>query len=83
MEAEHTRLCTMETVEKEKYLGDIISNDGKNTKNITARKNRGTGVVNQVMSMLEDICFGKHHFEVAMAHRNALLISILLNNAEA
>jgi hypothetical protein len=46
-------------VEEEKYLGDIISNNGKNTKNIEARKNRGTGIVNQIMSILEDICFGK------------------------
>ena len=46
MEDEYTGMFEMNTVEQEKYLGDIISNDGKNTKNITARKNRGTGVVN-------------------------------------
>ena len=83
MEDEYTGMFEMNTVEQEKYLGDIISNDGKNTKNITARKNRGTGVVNQVISILEDICFGKHHFIVAMVLRNALLISSLLTNAEA
>jgi hypothetical protein len=83
MEDEHTGLHEMETVDKEKYLGDIISNDGKNTKNIAARKNRGTGIVNQIMSILEDICFGKHHFKVAMVLRGALLISSLLTNSEA
>ena len=64
-------------------MGNIISNDGKNTKNIAARKNRGTGIVNQIMSILEDICFGQHYFAVAMVLRNALLISSLLTNAEA
>ena len=82
-EDEYTGMHSMETVEKEKYLGDIISNDGKNTKNIAARTNRGTGVVNQIISILEDICFGKHYFVVAMILRNALLISSLLTNAEA
>ena len=32
---------------------------------------------------LEHICFGKHHFVVAMILRNALLISSMLTNAEA
>ena len=45
----------MESVDSEKYLGDIISNDGKTSKNISARKNRGTGVVNQIMSLFEEI----------------------------
>ena len=83
MEDDYSGMCDMEPVEEEKYLGDIISNNGKNTKNIEARKNRGTGIVNQIMSILEDICFGKHHFVVAMVLRNALLISSLLTNAEA
>ena len=48
----------METVEEENYLGDIISSDGENSKNITARANRGIGTINQIMSILEDVCFG-------------------------
>ena len=83
MEDEYAGLHKMEEVSHEKYLGDIISSDGRNTKNIAARTNRGTGVVNQIMSMLEDICFGKFYFQVAMVFRNSLLISSLLTNAEA
>ena len=83
LEDEYSGLCDMETVETEKYLGDIISNDGKNSKNITARKNRGIGVTNQIMSILEEICFGNYYFQVAMILRNSLLISSLLTNAEA
>ena len=83
LEDEHDGLYDMESVDHEKYLGDIISKDGKNSKNIAARKNRGIGVVNQVMNILEEICFGKYHFQVAMILRNSLLISSLLTNAEA
>ena len=35
------------------------------------------------MSILTDICFGRHYFEVAIILRNSLLISSLLTNAEA
>ena len=83
LEDEYEGLCTMETVEEEKYLGDIISSDGKNSKNITARANRGIGTINQIMSILEDVCFGKYYFKVAMVLRNSLLLSSLLTNGEA
>ena len=83
LEDEYSGVHKMEEVVNEKYLGDIIASDGKNTKNISARSNRGTGVVNQIMSMLEDICFGKYYFQVTMVFRNSLLISSLLTNAES
>ena len=35
----------METKKDEKYLGDIIMNDGKNTKNIKARSDKGEQIV--------------------------------------
>ena len=60
----------IEEVSEEKYLGDIISKDGKNTKNIIARKDKAMGSSN-------------HHFEVAIVLRNSLLINSLLFNSEA
>ena len=48
----------IEEVTEEKYLGDVISKDGKNTKNIKSRVNKGMGSINQIMSILEEICFG-------------------------
>ena len=36
----------MERVTEKKYLGDIVSSDGKNTKNITERTNKAHGNVN-------------------------------------
>ena len=73
----------IEEVSEEKYLGDIISKDGKNIKNIKARKDKAIGSSNQIMSILEEICFGRNHFEVAIVLRNSLLINSLLFNSEA
>ena len=37
----------MEEKEEEKYLGDVISTDGRNLKNIKARIAKGKGIVNK------------------------------------
>ena len=73
----------MKQVESKKYLGDIVSNDGKNHKNMMSGKNRGIGIVTQIMTKLEEVCFGKYYFQVAVIWRNTYLISSLLTNAEA
>ena len=83
LEEEYSWIHEMEDVKSKKYLGDILSCDGKNVKNITERKNRGIGIVTQIMTKLEDICLGKYYFKVAIILRNSLLISSMLTNAEA
>ena len=45
----------MEEVSEEKYLGDILSVDGRNSKNIMARKNKSIGSTNQIMGILGNI----------------------------
>ena len=80
---EFTEIETDEKVIEEKYLGDIISHDGKNTKNIISRVNKGVGISNQIMSIMEEIYFGPYYFEVAIMLRNSLFISSLLSNSEA
>ena len=52
----------MEDTEEEKYLGDIISNDGRNLKDIKARVNKGKGIVKRILDILESIPFGKLYF---------------------
>ena len=69
--------------QQEKYLGDIISEDGKNTKNVKARKNKGLGLVTEISAMLVEAMLGKEHFEIAMLVRNAILVSSLIFNCEA
>ena len=39
----------MEEKEDEKYLGDIVSKDGRNLKNIKSRINKGKGIVSKIM----------------------------------
>ena len=73
----------LELLEEDKYLGDIISKDGKNFKNILARKAKGKGIINQISGILEDMCFGSYYFEVAFILRNSLFLSSILTNCEA
>ena len=73
----------MKSVEQEKYLGDILSNDGKINKNIQARQNKGTGYVNQILSILKEISFGFYYFEMSMLFRTTILINGMLCSNEA
>ena len=78
----HLGKVEMEETEGEKYLGDIISNDGRNMKNIKARINKGTGIVKRILDILDSIPFGKLFFQVAILLRNSLLVSSVLCNSE-
>ena len=73
----------MNVKEEQMYLGDVISSDGKQSKNIQVRKNKAIGIINQIMEILQSVFFGKYHFEVAMVLRSSLLLSSLLLNSEA
>ena len=72
----------MEESNEEKYLGDLISKDGKNIKNIKSRVNKGKMVIKRIMDVLEAIPFGKLYFEVAILLRNSLFVSSILCNSE-
>ena len=73
----------MEEKREEKYLGDIVSSDGRNIKNIKSRIAKGTGIVNKILTMLDGIPFGKHYFKVGVLLRDSLLVSSMLFNCEA
>ena len=47
----------MEEKESEKYLGDVISKDGRNLKNIKSRVNKGKGIVKRIVDILENMLF--------------------------
>ena len=44
---------SLEKVKSDTYLGDIISHDGKNKKNVESRLSKGLGIVGQVMDILK------------------------------
>ena len=50
----------MPEVTEESYLGDILSADGKNTKNIKSRISKGIGIISQIIHILDEISFGPH-----------------------
>ena len=72
----------MKTASSEKYLGDIITNSGKIDENIEARVNKGNGSVNTIVSLLGEISFGEHYFDMAILFRNSMLINSLLSSSE-
>ena len=72
----------MEEVEYDEYLGDVISNDGKNKMNLRKRISRGMGIITQIMNILESVSYGHHFIEIALLLRESMFISSILNNVE-
>ena len=66
-----------------KYLGEVISSDGKNTDNIPQRKKRGFGTIKDIVMMLDDMCLGPHMFQKAVVLRDSMLVGTLLTCSEA
>ena len=56
----------MEQVKDDTYLGDIVSHDGSNQKNIKSRIGKGLGIISQIMNILETVSFGNYFFEIAL-----------------
>ena len=52
----------MESVEEDTYLGDIISSDGRNTKNIANRISIGIGKISQIEQFLDMVSLGDHFY---------------------
>ena len=72
----------VKTVERQEYLGSIITNDGKNEHNINAKCAKGQGIINDIMKILDSIYFGDFHFEALVILRESLLLSVLLHYIE-
>ena len=72
----------MDKSNEERYLGDIITDDGSNKRNIDARKGKGFGIINQIMEILQEISFGPKYFEIANLLRHSLFLSSVLLNSE-
>ena len=51
--------------------------------NIKARRDKGQGIVDQIMSILESTVFGPLQLEVALILRASLLLNGILTNSKA
>ena len=61
----------IKTSEKETYLGNLLTTDGKIDQNISERYNKGVGKTNEIISILREVSFGPHFFETAILFRNS------------
>ena len=73
----------IENSDEERYLGDLITSDGRNTKNLAARKAKAVGIVDKIMTILNDVFFGHYFFQVALTMRVQMLLSSILLNSES
>ena len=73
---------TIQVKDYETYLGDVITNNGSNDRNIESRRNQGIGAINQINSMLNLTSLGHFYFEIALVLRDAILTSKLVFNSE-
>ena len=70
------------TVKKDKYVGDILTEDGTNTENIQGRMDKGFGIVNEIVSILGEIPLGPYRISVGLKLREAMLLNGMLFNSE-
>ena len=73
----------MKNVFEKKYLGDIISSDLKNKKNITDKTNKGVGNVNKILTSLNERPYGRHTYKAAKLMREGMLLGSMLTNWES
>ena len=73
---------TLGETETEKYLGDFLSSNGRNMKNIAKRKQKGYMIIEDIKKILNNGFYGKYHFTAAVMLREALFINSILLNAE-
>ena len=72
----------IQKVTEETYLGDIISEDGKNSKNVKHRISKGIGIISQILNILENVTLGEHFFSTAILLRESLFLNSILTNSE-
>ena len=72
----------MVEVDHDTYRGDIVSSDGKNTKNVRNRISKGIGIISDIMNILEKVTFGEYYFSTALLLRESKFLNGILTNAE-
>ena len=55
---------------KQKYLGDIVDSSGKIRNTIEDRKNRGYGMIAEILAIIKDIPLGQYKLEIGLKLTN-------------
>ena len=74
---------SIKETESYKYLGDIITNDGKNTSNIQARKNKATATTISIKTIASNETFREIRTSVLIELHDTTTLSALLTNSES
>ena len=72
----------MRQSEQEKYLGDMIHQNGKQHATIVDRISKGYGILANITAILTDIPLGHRRLEMGLELRQALWINGILHNSE-
>ena len=72
----------MSEVSEITYLGDVVSADGRNFKNIQERSKKGMGIICQVIKILKTVFFGSKRIEIALLLRESIFVNAILTNSE-
>ena len=73
----------METTRQERYLGDIITCDGKQDKNISSRIAKAWSYFAEIKALINEFPFGKRKTEVGLMLREAMFLNGILYNSES
>ena len=74
--------CNKSQNSEDTYLGDIISEDGQNSKNIRNRVAKGVGIITKIMGSLEKITMGEHKVSTALLMRESQFNNGILTNSD-
>ena len=72
----------MQRVAEDCYLGDIISEDGRNSKNIKDMISKGLGIITKIMNILERVTLGEDFPPTAILLRESIFLNGILTNSE-
>ena len=70
------------TVGQNKYVGDVLEDNGSNKANIKERVDKGYGIVTEILSILAEIPLGPYRVSVGLKLRDAMLLNGILFNSE-
>jgi hypothetical protein len=72
----------MKDSEHEKYLGELIHQNGKQHATLVDRLAKGYGIISNIIALIDDIPLGHRRVQIGLELRQAWLINGLLYNSE-
>ena len=80
---QHVHEDGMKESNREKYLGDFFSSDGKHDSTINERILCAYSYLSEIQALLTDMPFGKRRLQIRLMLREAMFINCVIFNSEA